>query len=272
MSGDGIDRVPDARSAHCVRWCRAIASIKEPAVRIGYVRTELTRLPIGEVAPALDELCGRAEQADPVAREVLASMITVLADPALAKRVADLREAAAQHALLPLGRLLRRRAKPQPGVLVPEDPDDRPATISGGGRPLTLGERKALARKPTRAMMDKLLCDPHPAVIRNLLNNPRVTEDDVVRLAARRPALPDIIAEIARHRGWSHRPRVRMAIVQNPGSPAELAVPMVRLLIRPELLQLLAAADVPAIVRAAAKELLERRPPVPDKREPGPPQ
>ena len=92
-----------------------------------------------------------------------------------------------------------------------------------------------------------------------------MTEDDVVRLAARRPAFADVIAEIARHPGWTTRPRVRMAIVQNPGTPTEIAVPLVRLLIRPELLQVTAAADVPAIVRAAATELLERRPPVPGK-------
>jgi hypothetical protein len=132
---------------------------------------------------------------------------------------------------------------------------------------LTLGERRALARRPSRAAFDKLLADPHPMVVQNLLQNPRLTEDDVVRMAARRPAYPDVIGAVARHPQWSQRVRVRMAIVQNPGSPAEIAVPMVRLLIRPELLQVVAAPDVPAVVRAAASEVLERRPPVPERRE-----
>jgi hypothetical protein len=51
------------------------------------------------------------------------------------------------------------------------------------------------------------------------------------------------------------------------GTPPELAVPLVRLLIRPELREVLAAPDVPALVRAAAGELLDRRPPVPDRRD-----
>jgi hypothetical protein len=84
-----------------------------------------------------------------------------------------------------------------------------------------------------------------------------------VRLVARRPNRPEVIAEVSRHPGWLQRPRVRMAIVQNPWSPPEIAVPIVRLLIRPELREVLAAADLPPIVRAAATELLERRPPVP---------
>jgi hypothetical protein len=132
---------------------------------------------------------------------------------------------------------------------------------------LTLGERRALARQPSRKAFDKLLSDPLPMVVKNLLENPRLTEDDVLRMAARRPAYPQVIGEVARHPTWSQRARVRMAIVQNPGTPPELSVPLVRLLIRPELMQVVSAPDVPAVVRAAASELLERRPPVPEKRE-----
>ena len=81
-----------------------------------------------------------------------------------------------------------------------------------------------------------------------------------------------MLAEIARHVKWAQRARVRMALVQNPYSPPELVVPFVRLLIRPELEQLLQAVDVQPVVRAAASELLERRPPVPEKRGPNDPQ
>jgi hypothetical protein len=116
-----------------------------------------------------------------------------------------------------------------------------------------------------------MLADPHPDVIRLVLSNPRITEDDVVRLAARRPVYPDVIVEIARSPSWTQRPRVRMAILQNPGSPLEVTVPMVRLLIRPELRDLLAATDVPAAVRVAARELIDRRPPMPDGRGEGGP-
>ena len=49
-------------------------------------------------------------------------------------------------------------------------------------------------------------------------------------------------------------------------------MPLVRLLVRPELQQVTAAADVPAVVRAAASELLERRPPVPAREGGGDPQ
>ena len=75
----------------------------------------------------------------------------------------------------------------------------------GTGRTLTLGERKALARRPTRKAMEKLFADPHPVVIRTLLANPKVIEADVIRLAARRPNQPEVLAEIARSPRWAHR-------------------------------------------------------------------
>ena len=243
------------------RWRRSVPSLKQVSLRAAFMRSELARIDVEEAAMALDDLCDCAEQADPIAVEVLAAAMPAITDPASCAWIESLRQLARERALLPLGRLLRVRRSTPPGATGPAEPDARPVGVARDGRALSLGERKALARRPTRALMDRLLRDPHPAVIRTLLGSPRVTEDDVVRLAARRPAYPDIILEIARSPEWIGRARVRMSIVQNPGSPVEVAVPLVRLLIRPELLQVVAAADVPAVVRAAASELLSRRPP-----------
>jgi hypothetical protein len=246
------------------RWCRAVPALKEVRLRAAFLRSELSRPEVAAVASALDDLAGRAEQADNTAREVLAAAMPALTDPAFAQRVEALRAEATAGRFLALGRLLRKKLAAPQGSIPPPEPDARPVAVSRAGRALTLGERKALARRSPRTTIDKLLRDPHPDEIRMLLVNPRITEDDVVRLAARRPAYPDVIAEIARNADWAQRARVRMAIVQNPGSPPEISVPMVRLLIRPELAQVIAAVDVAPIVRAAATELLQRRPPVPE--------
>lgn len=252
------------------RWRRAVAGLKEVELRIALMRTDVVRVEVAALAAALDEICAAAEQADPAAREVLGAVMPVLTDPAFEARVDELRGAAAEGALLPLSRLLRRRRRA--GDPAAPAVDERLLATSSSGRVLTLGERRALARRPTRAALDALMRDPHPLVVRNLLGNPRLTEDDVVRMAARRPLFREVVLEIVRHPRWSQRTRVRMAVVQNPGTPPEVAVPLVGLLIRPELLQVAAAADVPAVVRAAAAELLERRPPLPQKASEAPPQ
>lgn len=245
------------------RFRRVIPRLRESSTRATYLRSEIETRDDLQVAIALDGICGASEQADPVARDVLAAVVILLGDASLGERFALLRRLSAEHALLPLGRLLRKLPA-RTGVADEDLPTQRVATAKDG-RPLTLGERRALARRPTRAALDRVLLDPHPMVIQNVLGNPRLTEDDVLRVLARRPAVTGAIAEVARHPKWSQRARLRMAIVQNPGTPPDISVPLVRLLVRPELLRLLHSPDVPTVVRAAAREMLERRPPVPER-------
>jgi len=76
----------------------------------------------------------------------------------------------------------------------------------------------------------------------------------------RRPAVGDIAREVAR--SWSTSGRVRMALVQNPGTPVAVSVPLLALLSARELHEVRHAADLPPVVRATALELEELRRPM----------
>jgi hypothetical protein len=110
-------------------------------------------------------------------------------------------------------------------------------------------------------MMDRLLHDPHPDVMRMLLANPKLTEADVLSVASRRPCRPDVLTQIARIPRWAHNPRIRIALVLNPDTPLHVAAPHVGLLMRHELRLVATSTTVPAAVRALSLEHLERRPP-----------
>jgi hypothetical protein len=217
---------------------------------------------LSELAAGLDALCARAEQAELPAREVLLSVVDALNAPASADLMQRLREEAVGASLLSLERLVRSPlGRLGGGEARAEAPREDKLPDYGRGRPLTLGERKSLARRPDRSMMDRLLSDPHPDVIRGLLRNPKVTEDDVVRLAARRPGRAEILAEVARSPKWVHRTRVRLTLLLNPGTPLEIAAPITGLLVRQELRLVIEATHVADGVRALCVEHLERRPP-----------
>jgi hypothetical protein len=244
------------------RWIARIPTFRETSMRLMMVASDLEGERLDDLAEALEEIAGLAEQADQRAREVLTALAPTLTDPSFDDRVEALRELAQLRGLFALARLLRRRSRE--GEWVVPDPSERGGMAPPkGGRALTLGERKSLARGQDRMMLDRLLRDPHPHVIRAVLKNPRITELDVVLLAARRPTYPDLQVEIAKSPRWSPRPRVRLALAQNPFTPPTIAVPLLPLLLRGELLQVAQATDLPRIVRAAAHDLLERRPPVP---------
>jgi hypothetical protein len=234
--------------------------IPEATLRAAYVRGLLLEGDVAEMAAMLDHVCARAEQAELPAREALVALVDALQDPVCAGAVQRLREEAAGAPYLALERLVRQPLRVVGSRDIPPPEDDRIPDY-GRGRPLTLGERKALARKPDRAMLDRLLRDPNPDVIRQLLANPKLTEDDVLPVAARRPCRPDTLVEIARSTRWSHRPRIRMALVLNPDTPLETAAPVLGLLLSHELRLVATSPTVPQAVRALALEHLERRPP-----------
>lgn len=240
---------------------RAIRSILEPELRVSHVKTLLREGDIVELAAALDVLCARAEQAEPAARETLVALVDALQDPSLGLVVQRLREEAVGVPHLALERLVRQPISIPPRG-VPEPDEDRVPDY-GRGRPLTLGERKSLARKPDRDMMERLLRDPHPDVIRQLLANPKLTEEDVLSLASRRPCRFDVLMQIARTPRWTHRPRIRMALVLNPDTPLEVTTPLVGLLVRQELRLVATSTTVAPALRALCLEHLERRPPSP---------
>lgn len=239
---------------------RTTCAIPEAALRAAYMRSLLVRGDVVEFAAVLDIVCARAEQAEEAAREALVALVDALNHESCMDVVQLLREEAAGVPHLALERLVRQPL----AVAVPREvgkPEDDRVPDYGRGRPLTLGERKSLARRPDREMMDRLLRDPHPDVIRMVLANPKVTEEDVLAVAARRPCRPDVLTEIARAPRWAHRSRIRMALVLNPDTPLELAGPIAGLLMRHELRLVATSPTVAPAVRALCLEHLERRPP-----------
>lgn len=236
---------------------RVVLGLPEVALRVEWLRDYLESTPSERAALELERMCEASERSDPGAREAVLALAILCARFAEESLVGRLRERAEQARLLSLGRLLRR-APPlsvRPG-------NEAPVPDYGTGRELTLGERKSLARAPSRRAFDKLLADPHPLVLRQLLENPRLTEDDVVRIAARRPARPEVALSLARSPRWLRRPRVRIALLLNPGSPPSVVMPLLAACTRGELVEIVHSADSNKVLRATACELLARRPPL----------
>jgi hypothetical protein len=249
------------------RLKRVLLSLPDLALRTGWLRDFLARASEHEQASVLNALCEDNERADPQAREAILVVALLLASLGECELLERLRcQAEARH-LLSLSRLVRRA--PPPAV------HDRPAhelpvPDYGTGRELTVGERKSLARSPNRRAFDRLLGDPHPLVIRQLLQNPRLTENDVVRMAARRPARLGVLEAIAQNGRWLSQPRVRLAVLFNPGSPAAMSMPLLAVCTRNELAEVLRSSDASGVLRNAARELFERLPPLRASETPGP--
>lgn len=131
--------------------------------------------------------------------------------------------------------------------------------LRGRGRPLTLGERKAMARRPRGEALAALIKDPHPDVVGNLLDNPQLTEREVIAIAASRPAVPEALARVAAHPRWSARASVRRALALNPHTPVHVAVRLAVTLGVRDWGDIAGASELAPALREQARSLLAAR-------------
>lgn len=144
-----------------------------------------------------------------------------------------------------------------------EEPRDR---ADPGLEHLTLGHKKALARGHRDPdLLARLAAEGEPVVVRELLQNPRVTEEIVVRIAARRPCRPETLRCLHDDPRWRRRPAVARAIAQNPFAEPELVTKLLPRLATRELVAIAADASLHELVRHAANALVERARREPDR-------
>ena len=122
----------------------------------------------------------------------------------------------------------------------------------------TLGRRKSLARTAQGDLLDRLLLDPHKDVIRNVLQNPRMDEEKVIRLCARRPVHPEVLEAVALSK-YRVRPAVRRAIVYNPACPTPLACWLMTGMRRHDLTGVVHNETLVMAIRDAAHQLLAQK-------------
>lgn len=124
---------------------------------------------------------------------------------------------------------------------------------------VTLGQRRALSKSAVKDTLDRLLSDPDPVVIGNILNNPRITEQEVLKIASKRPNSHRLLKLLACHRRWSKRYNVRKAIAMNPYTQPRIAIAILEELLTQDLRLVSRDNTVHPQVRHAAKEIISGR-------------
>ncbi len=135
---------------------------------------------------------------------------------------------------------------------------EREAWVDRAMRARSLGERKQMARGHDRDKLARLATNPDPAVVRALLQNPRVTEREVLIAPPDGPRAPRCSEEFRSARSAQNR-RVRRALALNPYSPPALATTALELLTTPDLREVAGDSNLAAEVRVHARRLLADR-------------
>ena len=241
------------------RISRLLGAIGDLELRARRAAKFLSELPEDEAVEALDELLRRTHRrSDPhsAALEGLLRGLHAFVPEDLTSR---LRAVAEESGTKAVAALFTRSGARRAFDL------DKEGWVDSEMRARSLGERKALARGRNRDLLVRLAQDQDPMVVRNLLENPRCTEREVLIAASRRPVRTAVLQEVFRSRRWATNRRVRKALAQNPYTPPSLAISALAILTAPDLREIASDGTISSDVRVQARLLVaHRRGPAPE--------
>lgn len=135
-----------------------------------------------------------------------------------------------------------------PDVRLPMDRED-----------ITVGERRTIARRADHDLIDRLVHDPSPLVLENLLDNPDLEESHLLKVASRRPTVPELLRKLVDHPDWFGRLEVRKALVMNPYNPTGISLKLLPTIGIRAMRQTKHASTLHPILREAAEHLVDLR-------------
>lgn len=132
----------------------------------------------------------------------------------------------------------------------PQAPVRDDGTLNDRIRAMSARDKMQLAAHGDRAARLILIKDTNKVVHTFVIQNPRITLDEVRYIAGFKQCNPDVLKTIAQNREWTQNPRVVSALVRNPKTPAQIAV---RLLDKLPMSELRALAKSPSVPRAVCQ-------------------
>jgi hypothetical protein len=126
-------------------------------------------------------------------------------------------------------------------------------------RAMSVGERIKLALKGNHDARMILIRDTNRLIQRFVLQNPRISEDEVVMIARNRNVDSDVLKLIGENRNWVKNYQVRLGLASNPKTPLAVALHALGTLAERDLRLLAKNKNVSTTVVSQARRLLAQR-------------
>ncbi|HEC98143.1 MAG TPA: hypothetical protein ENI58_08350 [Nitrospirae bacterium] len=124
---------------------------------------------------------------------------------------------------------------------------------------LSVGQRIQLALKGGKDIRNVLIRDPNREVVIKVLENPKITENEV-EMIARNPSSPDdALRYIFKKKDWIRKYNIVLSLASNPKTPIGVSMPLITRLRIHDLIILEKNKNIPEAVRNAIKKYIKLR-------------
>jgi hypothetical protein len=124
---------------------------------------------------------------------------------------------------------------------------------------LPLGRKITLARQGPARVAGALLAEGRPQTLSVVLDNPHLTEAQVLKALSREKLSPAVVQAVSRHAKWSHSYNVRLALVRNPSTSLSTVLSYLPELTVSDLRELVSPGIVPDNLRKYLQAEIHRR-------------
>jgi hypothetical protein len=123
-----------------------------------------------------------------------------------------------------------------------------------------LQDTVALARRATGSQLETLLYHRAPQVVEAVLDNPRLGEQHLTILLARRDLAREIVVRVAENKVWMKSYPLKTAVLKHPRTPRHVALPLLKFIYPFDLMEIASAPGVaPDLKRVMEDALLSQR-------------
>ena len=119
--------------------------------------------------------------------------------------------------------------------------------------------RKEQAAAAGEEEISRYLHDPSPRIIRALLENRHLAEEDVLIIAQRKNLPPEILERIFKDKRWAGSYAVQLALARNPKSPLSVSLTIARYLRIFDLEEITRSHFIPLVFRHKAERIISER-------------
>ena len=126
-------------------------------------------------------------------------------------------------------------------------------------RKMPVAERFKLGLRGNLEARNVLARDPLKLVQSAVLKNPRITVEEVLNLAKSRSVDGDLLRQVGSEKEWVRHYTVRQALVQNPKTPVNTSLLLIRGMRERDIRTLARSKNVPGVIQQAARRLVLQR-------------
>jgi len=124
---------------------------------------------------------------------------------------------------------------------------------------MNTGEKLKLALSGNKAARDLLIKDSNKVVSMAVLKNPKITEEEVQRLALTKGTNDEMLRHISRNKEWVKSYGIRVGMLTNPKTPLTISLKLLDSVYEKDLHSVAKSKNVPNALASAARRKLEAK-------------